>query len=580
MKRSQFLHGHLLLVLLATASGCKNAPEVGTLNQIDAALAERQALPKPKAEGSVPLAAPSTRLPLPESLPNDKRFDISVRDVPAVQFFMSLVHGSSYNMVVHPEVRGTIALNLKNVSIPDVMQAVQDVYGFEFERTGYGYHVLPAHMQARVYQINYLNIHRTGQSSTIVSSGTLDRKQNGGPGNQNKGQQLGGGSLVNGAGGPVNRGIVAGTQISTAQPDNTFWDEIRHSIEAIIAGEARSVVVNEQSGVVVVRALPSELREVESFLRSTQLVTQRQVILEAKILEVELNERFQSGINWSAMSGNYGLAQTGGGKVFSSADGSGDMAGKAVNLLQGTDLRSVQNAVTSAFGGVFSVAINGRDFAAFIELLKSQGNVQVLSSPRIATTNNQKAVIKVGTDEFFVTNVSTTTITGTATTSTPNIELTPFFSGIALDVTPQISSGRNVTLHIHPSVTEVTDQQKVIKISDSEQSLPLARSTVRESDSIIRAQSGQVVVIGGLMQDRTEDQRAQAPTLGDLPGLGSLFRHQRNRSVKSELVILLKPIVVDNNEQWDGLLNETGTAMQHMRGELRSWEQDRATTLP
>ncbi len=105
------------------------------------------------------------------------------------------------------------------------------------------------------------------------------------------------------------------------------------------------------------------------------------------------------------------------------------------------------------------------DFAAFIELLETQGDVQVLSSPRIATINNQKAVIKVGSDEFFVTDISSTTVTGTATTTSPDITLTPFFSGIALDVTPQIDAGGRVTLHVHPTISQVTDQQKTITVA-------------------------------------------------------------------------------------------------------------------
>ena len=190
--------------------------------------------------------------------------------------------------------------------------------------------------------------------------------------------------------------------------------------------------------------------------------------------------------------------------------------------------------------------------------------------------NNQKALIKVGTDEFFVTDVSTTTITGTATTSTPNIELTPFFSGIALDVTPQISGEGDIMLHIHPTVSSVVDQQKNISISGINQTLPLARSTVRESDSIVRASNGQLVVIGGLMQDRTEDLDAKTPGVGDLPLVGSLFRSKRSEQLKSELVILLKPIVIDSPQRWADSLDSTGSGLKRLRDELDDWEQRRS----
>jgi MSHA biogenesis protein MshL len=214
----------------------------------------------------------------------------------------------------------------------------------------------------------------------------------------------------------------------------------------------------------------------------------------------------------------------------------------------GSDGAAIASGLTSgAFGGVFSAALNFKNFSALIELLETQGDVQVLSSPRISTVNNQKAVIKVGSDEFFVTDVSSDTVTGTTTTTSPDITLTPFFSGIALDVTPQIDPDGRVTLHIHPTVSEVTDQTKDITVAGQTQSLPLAFSTVRESDSIVSANSGQVVVIGGLMKDQLQKRDASVPLLGRLPGVGSLFRHTQSISRKSELVILLRPMVVESH---------------------------------
>ena len=361
-------------------------------------------------------------------------------------------------------------------------------------------------------------------------------------------------------------------------PPTSFWSELQLSLAAIVGdGEGRSVVVNPQSGVVVARAIPTELREVEAYLRVTQLIAQRQVILEAKILEVELSEGFQSGINWAAVFGDFSFFHTGGGTNLVGESGLSDIAGSDVTQFPGmTDLRGV---AASAFGGVFSSAFNGNDFTAFIELLESQGNVQVLSSPRISTMNNHKAIIKVGTDEFFVTDVSTTTITSTTTQTTPNIELTPFFSGIALDVTPQISQNGDVMLHIHPTVSQVRDQQKNISIGGVTQTLPLARSTVRETDSIVRAKNGQLVVIGGLMQDRNDETDAKTPTLGDLPGIGALFRHKRDTKIKSELVIVLRPIVIESDQQWADAFGQTRQNLERLDQELDSWEERRNSGL-
>lgn len=521
-------------------------------------------------QDSVPDSVANTLIPtinldianVPE-IKDEGRFDISVNAVAADQFFLSLVDGTEYNMVIHPEVSGTITLNLRNVTIPEVLEAARDVYGFEFISTAYGFQVLPGRLRARIYQINYLNIERTGSSQTSVSSGSLTANQ----------------TATSDDGTTTSSNSSAGTNIRTEQSLTSFWTELQDSVQAIVGqGDGRSVVVNPQSGVVVVRALPNELREVEAYLQATQLIVQRQVILEAKFIEVTLNENYQSGINWGSLftPGNNTVtaAQVGGGSVLVGESGLSGLAGNTGNL-DPNSFSAISGAAASAFGGIFSLAVNLGDFTTFIELLKTQGNVQVLSSPRVATMNNQKAVIKVGSDEYFVTDVSSnSTSTTTSTITNPNIELTPFFSGIALDVTPQISQQDDVTLHVHPSISEVVDQQKTVTVGNVTQQLPLALSTVRESDSIVRARSGQVIVIGGLMQERTNDQNAKTPILGDLPGVGGLFSHKKQASVKSELVILLKPVVVKSADEWNDELLKTRGNVRELRDVMNAPQPD------
>jgi MSHA biogenesis protein MshL len=552
-----------LVGVLAVVAGCAwNGPRTETAAEgIQEALQEAVSSQPTPTPPEPPAAVSSALMPAitvdagqVESDAVGQRFEIAVNEAPARQFFMSLVDGTSYNMVVHPEVDGLISLDLKSVTIPEVMEVVRSVYGYEYRRTRLGFEVMPARLQSRIYQVNYLNMIRGGHSQTRVSSGQVSQ----GNGRTTNDERS---TTTN----TRRHGVVTGTEINTELPDTTFWTELRVSIEAIL-GElpGRSVVVNPQSGVVVVRAMPNEQREVESFLATTESITQRQVVLEAKIIEVELDDAFREGINWAAVFGqDVAFGQSNGRSVFDADTGSGLI--RSGDALGGDGQLPVGPGPFGVFGGVFSIAIALDNFKAFIELLDKQGTVHVLSSPRISAINNQKAVIKVGTDEFFVTDISSTTTTGTATTTTPSVELTPFFSGIALDVTPQISELGEVTLHVHPSISEVRDQQKEIKVGDISQTLPLAQSTVRESDTVVHALSGQVVVIGGLMQERFVDDTADTP-LGRAPLLRYLSAHKRQLTTRSELIILLRPIVVNSGQQWAGVIRDSQRNIERIHG--------------
>ena len=474
-----------------------------------------------------------------ETTINEKRFNLSVDQAEVRPLLMSLVRGTQLNMVVHPDVSGKVSLSLNRVTADEVMQALRNVYGYEYRKTSRGYEVLPPSLQSQMYFVNYLNIQRSGLSTIRVSSGQISE---GATVKENQTSKKSGNT-------------VSGSRIET-RVKSDFWAEVREAITALIGdSDGRKVVVNSQSGVVVVRAMPDELRMVARYLAATQSIMQRQVILEAKILEVELNDKFQAGVNWAAFLGSGDntalVGQTGGGSVFNGS-GYSELAGKTLDLIPG-EIPLGNGIPTSAFGGTFAMAINLTNFSAFIELLQAQGDVNVLSSPRISTVNNQKAIIKVGEDEFFVTDITTETLNaGVNINQSVNVELTPFFTGVALDVIPQIDNKGIVTLYIHPSVSKVDEKVKEIAVSlENFLKIPLAISTIRETDSIVRAASGQVVVIGGLMQTLSQDVRSGIPFLSELPVLGGLFRHQKTVTRKTELVILLRPIVVDDNSVWN-----------------------------
>ncbi len=547
-----------LLASCASTQTVENARK--TQESIDTAL--QQASETTVAEAEVPrddildelLPGSGINVPgLAGDVDQESRFDISVDNASARLFFMSLVKDTDINMVVHPSVEGEISLDLKNITVNEVMRLAREVYGYEYRKSANGYIVLPARIQSKIFPVDYLNISRTGESSMTVNSGQLADSSSSSSSDDDDGSSSTGSSTIQSS--SINTTIRA-----------DFWSNLQLTISAIVGeGKGRSVVVDRHAGLVIVRAMPGELRDVSAYLNDAQDSMQRQVILEAKIIEVKLSDSFRSGIDWAAISssrealvGNIGLV-----------DGSSPLLGEDT----ATNTASALSSSNTAISNLFTIGGATDDFGALIRLLSTQGEVQVLSSPRVSTVNNQKAVIKVGSDEFFVTevsaNISSSTVT---TTTTPDITLTPFFSGIALDVTPQISEDEEVILHIHPSVSEVVDQVKSITIGGQAQQLPLAYSTVRESDSVVKARNGQVVVIGGLMQNGTSEDDAGLPGVQDVPVMGSLFKQTRKVNTRSELVILLRPIVVNSNRTWSNYINDSAQRIEKLRNDKSEGE--------
>jgi MSHA biogenesis protein MshL len=541
------------LALLTLLAGCGVSPgwRDSTRAQMEEALAAERA-GKPPAEISQALLPP-----LEVTIPDGKvalvepRFDLNVSNAPARQVFLGLVEGSKYSVVVHPDARGLLTLHLKDVTVPEAFESIRRVYGYEYRREGNRFHILGREMQTRLFNVNYLNLIRKGKSDTRVSA----------TGISSTGTTAGTGAAAT----STTTTSQSGVQVET-QSQSDFWKDLQSTLTAMIGTEGgRKVITNIQTGIVMVRAMPDELRLVEDYLGITHATVNRQVVLEAKIIEVELNDGFQAGINWSALHKGYTLGQVGGGRVFDNAGtvGTSEIDGNTGNLNPGGIFSAISGTNASAFGGIFSLAIKSDSFAAFLELLQSQGEVQVLSSPRVSTVNNQKAVIKVGTDEFFVTKQDVTTDQGTITVTT---DLAPFFSGIALDVTPQIDENGLINLHIHPSVSDVTGKNITVAVTGATtQQLPTAKSSVQESDNMVRAQSGQVIVIGGLMKEGSTDQNASVPLLGDIPFLGNLFKHKKVVRIKKELVILLKPTVVQLDGDWQDGIGESRERIKKIR---------------
>lgn len=496
--------------------------------------AELVSLPPAVAQALLP------RTDKAEPLFGESRYDINAQGVDAATFFSSLVKDTPYSVAIHPEVAGTISLNLKQVTLPQIFSLASELYGYDIQQRDSIFRIFPAGMRTETISVNYLLMARDGMTQTSIVAGGVTQAQ----GNNNSGMNgvnnvSGNAGSSNNLGGGNPNASINGTNIST-RTETDFWTDLQETLTTLVGNEdGRSVMVTPQAGLVTVRALPGEIRSVREFLQASEQIIQRQVVLEARILEVSLSDEFQQGINWNQIVANTGSTD------FTFSTSPGDFG----------------NALSASLGGVTSLSFLDADFSGVLNLLSTQGNVQVLSSPRVTATNNQKAVIKVGDDEYFVTEVSNqNTITAGSTTVTPNIELTPFFSGIALDVTPQIDEDGGVLLHVHPSVIETQEQEKIITLNEERFVLPLAQSNIRESDTVIHAKSGEIVVIGGLMQSTTSETDSKTPLLGDIPVLGNLFTNRRDIETKRELVILIKPTVV-GPDTWRKQLQQSRAQM-------------------
>ena len=484
--------------------------------------------------------------------PPEPRFDLAINNAPAAQVYLQLASGTPYNMLVSPEVSGTLSITLKDTTLPEAMDTLRELFGYEYRITGNRVFVYPNTVQTRLYRVNYLPGRRQGASDIRVSSSSMTATGGAGTGNSAGSNNMGSGSTGSGSNGSNSGGMNSraddNAHVRTSS-DADFWREVQASLSALVGTlGGRNVVLNPAAGVVVVKATPAELRQVEQYLKAVQISIERQVMLEAKIVEVSLSKDAQTGINWA------GFGKLGNGLLTLGTAGPGSALGPTGPLRADGNLITpgVDLSATAIGRGFYGLAFQAANFAALLNFLQTQGDVQVLSSPRIATLNNQKAVLKVGSDELYVTGVSSSvTSSGSNSVSTPTLTLQPFFSGISLDVTPQIDDAGNVMLHIHPTVSHVTEKNKNIDLGSLGQfKLPLASSAVNETDSIVRVRDGQIVAIGGLMKQESRDERTGLPVISEAPVVGGLFRQTSTITSKRELVIMLKPTVIREDGAW------------------------------
>lgn len=533
------IKGVLALLLLSACAGPvgRNTTADAIKQEMDR-IAESTKPAKPDAVNKALLPPLPSGIEALDNKPVESRFDLAVNNTPVQQVFTAIVSGTRYSILVPADVSGYISLNLKDVTVLEALEAIRETYGYDYKIDGSRIFVQPISMQTRIYQVSYLTGQRQGTSSLRVASSSI--------------ADSGGSSAATSTTTPSSSSTksLESSRVNTTSSSD-FWEELSKALIAIVGHEkGRSVVISPMSGVIVVRAMPDDLKNVAAYLKASQISVERQVILEAKIIEVQLSDVFQSGVNWASFT-NDGTNFTSAGQLGADSRLAPTLGGSPNPLIgnsfSGTPGSNLSSSSGNA-GSMFGLAFQTSNFAALLNFLEAQGSVHVLSSPRIATLNNQKAVLKVGTDEFFVTGITTTTtVVGTTATTTPTVTLQPFFSGIALDVTPRIDENNDIILHVHPSVGQVNTVNKVLNLGSAvgTYTLPLASSSISETDSIVRARDGQIVAIGGLMRQATIEEDSGIPGLSKL-----IFGQTSKRTEKRELVILIKPTVVNSDKDW------------------------------
>ena len=474
----------------------------------------------------------------PEYIVKPFSFDLVVKNALLKEVLPAIAEGTDYTIIVDDDVNDRITANWQGKSLNEILSLLRKQSGYGIFKDGKTIQISAANkITTRLYQISYLNTKRTGKTDTRVTSGSVADSSGSGTTAPTTSSSSSGASSLK---------AVESSRITTESGETNFWDRLKIDLDDI-KGKDGSVNINPLSGLVTVTAANSKQTQIEDYIKKTQAVIERQVMLEAKIVEVALSSGFESGINWNYYGGADNKFSVGNVAPGTKLGASGALINSAVAILPG-----VGGAIAAASqgAGFTGLALQTANFASMISFLETQGRVSVLSSPRIATLNNQKAVLKVGTDDLFVTNITTNTTSNSSTSSTsPTINVQPFFSGIALDITPRIDKDNNVTLHVRPSVTEVTEKTKVLNLGTlGDYTLPLASSKVNEADSVVKVPNGRIVAIGGLMAQKYKAKGSELPNMGPA---SILTRNQDYSDTKVELVILLKPTVIDTVSDWE-----------------------------
>ena len=470
----------------------------------------------PDAETDIPaIVTPAPLPPVPSPAAAPERYTVVAQEVPLRELLFSMARDASINVDVHPGVSGVISINAIDQSLPQILERIarQAPIRWQFDGNG-NLLVEPDSPYWQAYRIDYVNVTRTAETEAQVSTAIV-----------NSVATQGGGA----AGGSSAGGNRSNSSISQSTSNN-FWATLGANLSTLIQGNAddpaSSIVVNPESGVVSVRATARQHEQVATFINSVQTRSLYQVLIEATVVEVTLNDRYQQGVDWKLL----------------------DRDGGTLNLEQSLTGANLSDAPTSIL--TIDRSNTPDAITATISLLSQFGETRVLSSPKIMALNNQAAMLRVVDNKvFFTIDVQAGTPATALTPGTPTVYNSVVHTvpvGLVLAITPQIGDGDQVTLNVRPTISRivrfVNDPNPIFAENDVINAIPEIQ--VREIESILKVFSGQVAVLGGLMQDSLSNDVAGLPVLSRLPGVRNLFSYRDERAEKTELIVFIRPVVV------------------------------------
>ncbi len=491
----------ILLILLISCAPQPPMPSSGHLNTNDITIPKDDIPPLIQQQTFVPVPQPT--IPLEE-------FTVIVDAVPVDKLLFVLARDAHMNVDVHPSIKGNITLNAINQTLPQLFERIAKQIDLRYQITDNLITISPDFPYMHLYKVDYVNMSRDTKSEIKISTQIISDIDK-----------------VSGSGGGGSSEDNNSTTTITNESNNRFWATLEKNINAILASyeadttnSENKVIMNSESGLVTVYATHKQHKEIQNFIDQVLASAHRQVLIEATIAEVQLSDNYQAGINWQRIAGGF---------TYNQSILGGDLGNSPFYSFE------YKNA-NSKFG----------DISSTVRLLETFGSVKVLSSPKIMALNNQTALLKVVDNiVYFTTGIEVSeTDTKTRETYITNIHTVPV--GLVMAVTPQISAGNSIILNVRPTISGIIDfkldPNPALALAGTINKIPEIQ--MREMESILKIENGNIAIIGGLMQDTTEQDRRGIPFLSQLPWVGDLFSYRNDSYKKTELVIFLRPIII------------------------------------